>query len=169
VGFCKNSYSATIEHNTANSSPLVFWFGMNWGLNSCEALTARVTNIMNYRKFLLSATSFAPIGTFLSCISVKPGYIADDKAATAKAIEQFHVRLSKGQIDEIYRDADESFHLSQTREVLITAIQATRARFGGFKTTPSSELNVIVGAPVRIRAAYILFTRKVLPQSCLYS
>jgi RHS repeat-associated protein len=87
-------------------------------------------------------------------VSVTPGYIADDKAATAKAIEQFHVRLSKGQIDEIYSDADESFRRSQTREVLITAIQATRARFGGFKTMTHSELNVIVGAPVQIRAAY---------------
>ncbi len=109
---------------------------------------------MNYRKLLLPTASFALIVTLLSCISVKPGYIADDKAATAKAIEQFHIRLSKGQIDEIYSDADESFRLSQAREALITAIQATRARFGGFKTTTSSELNVIVGAPVQIRAAY---------------
>jgi hypothetical protein len=35
VEFCKNSYSATIEHSVPTSSPLDFWFGMNWGLNAC--------------------------------------------------------------------------------------------------------------------------------------
>ncbi len=85
VGFCKNSYSATIEHNTANSSPLVFWFGMNWGLNSCEAPDSQGYKYHELQEVFTISTSFALIGTFLSCISVKPGYIADDKAATAKA------------------------------------------------------------------------------------
>ena len=34
VEFCKGSYSARLERDT--SANHIFWFGMNWGLNSCE-------------------------------------------------------------------------------------------------------------------------------------
>lgn len=105
-------------------------------------------------KCLLVAAIAALAGLMLSCMSVKPGFIADDKAATAKAVEQFHARLNAGEFSQVYDDAHNSFRHSQPRGNLIKAIQETRNRLGQFKSVTSSDLNVIVGAPVQVRAAY---------------
>lgn len=92
--------------------------------------------------------------TILGAISVRPGYIADDKAMTEQAIKQFHDRLSAGQYESIYQDADVSLKQSFTQEHTIASMKDVRDRFGSVKTVTFSKLNVIVGAPVQIRAVY---------------
>ena len=68
------------------------------------------------------------------------------------AIQQFHNRLNAGLLDDVYRDADESFRRSGPREGLIAAMQAVRIRFGNFRQQTAYRLNVVVGVPIQIRA-----------------
>lgn len=109
---------------------------------------------LEYGKCLRTTAIAVLAGLMLSCTSVKPGFIADDKAAAAKAVEQFHDRLNVDEFSQIYDDAHDSFRQSQPRGDLIKAMQETRNRLGQFKGVTSSDLNVIVGAPVQVRAAY---------------
>jgi hypothetical protein len=93
-------------------------------------------------------------GLTSSCVSIKPGYVADDKLAATKAVEQFHARLNAHQFDEIYHDANEFFRRPQTKEELIGGLQKTVSRFGQFKKVISSDMRVIVTSPIQIRAVY---------------
>src|SRR6266496_468634 len=78
-----------------------------------------------------------------SCkVSARPGYIEDDKKATAQAIAEFHRRLSAAQFDDIYREAHQAFRDTGSREQLFSAMRATRDRFGAFKKVTFSQLNV---------------------------
>ena len=85
---------------------------------------------------------------------MRPGYIEDDKREALSAIESFHSRLSSGQYAAIYDASDPALQQTGSREQLIAAMQATKARFGEFRQVTDSEINVIVRAPVEIRAAY---------------
>ncbi|HEY2363152.1 MAG TPA: hypothetical protein VGK36_18670 [Candidatus Angelobacter sp.] len=106
------------------------------------------------RKPVLLATSIIYLVLLISCVSVRPGYIEDDKRDALRAIENFHARLSSGQYAAIYDASDPALQQTGSREELIAAMQATRARFGEFRQVTDSEMNVIVHAPVEIRAAY---------------
>src|SRR5437763_15324247 len=88
---------------------------------------------LEYGKCLLATAIAALAGLMLSCVSVKPGFIADDKAATAKAVEQFHARLNADEFSQIYDDAYDSFRHSQPLGDLSKAMQATTNRLGQFK------------------------------------
>jgi hypothetical protein len=99
---------------------------------------------------------FTIVGLALAyaCVTVRFGYIADDKQMTEQAIKQFHARLDAGHFDDIYRDAHELLRQSQSREALLAAMQQTRDRYGRYRVVTYSKLNVIVGAPVQVRAVY---------------
>src|SRR5262249_45779082 len=107
---------------------------------------ARVLGVLVIASLLGSCTP--------TSISVKPGYFEEDKKVTARAIEQFHNRINAGQVDEIYNNASSDFRRAQGRDGLSRAMQETRSRFGKFERVTFSELNVIMGAPVQIRAVY---------------
>ena len=90
----------------------------------------------------------------LSRISIHFGYFAEDKDRTAKLIAQFHARMNAGQFDEIYDDACIDFRNSQSRDYLIDAMRKSRDEFGIFRKIESSNIDVVVNAPVQVRAVY---------------
>ena len=106
------------------------------------------------RKRALLATNIIFLVSLISCVSVRPGYIEDDKREALQAINNFHARLNSGQYAAIYDASDPALQQTGSREQLIAAMQATRAHFGEFRQVTDSEMNVIVRAPVEIRAAY---------------
>jgi len=90
-----------------------------------------------------------------SCTSsVQPGYVGDDKKAVERAIEQFHDRFNSAQYQEIYDDAQEVFKQSKTKTDLLASMQETAEQFGRAEEVSEKWINVIVGAPVQIRAIY---------------
>lgn len=89
-----------------------------------------------------------------ACIRVRPGYIDEDKALTMKAIEQLHERLNLGRFDEIYGNTSEAYRSARKRDDALVAMKLTRVQFGAFQDATHTEINVIVGAPVQIRAVY---------------
>jgi hypothetical protein len=78
-------------------------------------------------------------------LSAKPGYVADDKKTTGKAIEQFHARLGAAQFDDIYSDAHEGFRKSQSRDGVIDAMRKTRETYGAFVKVTYSKLKSLSG------------------------
>jgi hypothetical protein len=93
-------------------------------------------------------------GLLLSRFTVHFGYVDDDKKQAAKLIEQFHDRMNTERFDEIYEDAHPAFRKSLSKEEWLRQMQENRQQYGPFKMTSSSKINVIMGAPVQIRAAY---------------
>jgi hypothetical protein len=93
-------------------------------------------------------------GLVVSRFNLHLGYIDDDKRQTAKLIEQFHERMNTGQFDEIYADAHPAFRKSLTAQEWLHHMADAREQYGKFETMRSSRFNVIMGAPVQIRAAY---------------
>lgn len=94
------------------------------------------------------------LGLLLSCTSVRFGYLEDDKNAAVNAITHFHARLNAGQFDQIYDTAHSSLQKSQSREQLTAAMQETKNQFGRFQLVTFSEMKVIPGRPVEVRAVY---------------
>jgi hypothetical protein len=92
--------------------------------------------------------------TGLFRMSVRPGYIEDDKKATALEIDRFHARLDVGEFAEIYDKAHPALKSTQNREDLVRAMQASRDRVGRFKFVTYSLINVFVRGPVEARAVY---------------
>lgn len=86
--------------------------------------------------------------------SVRFGYIDEDKSATEDAIQLFHDRLSNEQFDEIYKDMHPQLAQTRSREEFIKSMRDTRDKYGRVVEVTYSKLNVIVGAPVQIRAVY---------------
>ncbi|HSK43017.1 MAG TPA: hypothetical protein VLA83_03910 [Candidatus Binatia bacterium] len=86
--------------------------------------------------------------------TLRPGYIEDDKKEATEAIAQFHSRVMAGQFDQIYKDADVTLKSTQSKEALLQGMQATRNKYGVFQQVTFSQLNVIIGNPVQVRAVY---------------
>jgi hypothetical protein len=82
------------------------------------------------------------------------GYVEEDKKEAAEAIAQLHSRISAGQFDQIYHDADAGLKAHQSKEATVQAMQATRNKYGEFREATVSQLNVIPGNPVQVRAVY---------------
>jgi len=80
------------------------------------------------------------------------GYVEGDKRQTIRIIEQFHARMNAGRLDDIYDDADPVFQNSASREEFIGYITENQGRYGVFENVNSSRLDVMIEAPVRIRA-----------------
>jgi hypothetical protein len=87
-------------------------------------------------------------------LEVHLGYFEQDKRETEQAIAQLHARLGARQFDQIYRDADPMMKNAQSKEALIRAMQETRDKYGEFRQVTNSQMNVIVGNPVQVRAVY---------------
>jgi hypothetical protein len=84
--------------------------------------------------------------------SFHAGYVEDDKKEAGEAIAQLHSRISAGQFDLVYKDADPTLKNSQSRDALIHTMQASRDKYGGFRQETFKELNVMMGNPVQVRA-----------------
>jgi hypothetical protein len=82
------------------------------------------------------------------------GYIEEDKRTATKLIEQFHERMNEGQFDQIYDAYDSSLKNVMSREVAVQGLQEVSDQFGAFKAVSDSEMNVILGPRVEVRAAY---------------
>jgi len=111
--------------------------------------------IVSERLKILSASLILVTAFLMSCTSspsVRLGYIAQDKESAKQAIEVFHSQMNAGDVDRIYKGASEPFRKSQDKDTLAREMQATRSRFGKFERVESSELKVILGSPVQIRA-----------------
>ena len=111
---------------------------------------------MNRKKVVILASALLfVLGMALSGVHIwmRSGTEEEEKIGAMRAVAQFHARLSAGRFDEILNDADPTFG-SQNREKLTGAMQETYARYGGFERITFSQLNVIVGAPIQIRAVY---------------
>lgn len=81
------------------------------------------------------------------------GYVEKDKRQATQIIEQFHSRMNAGQFDDIYDDANGMFQNSTSREEFTKYMRKHQEQYGAFKDVASSRLDVIIEAPVRIRAA----------------
>jgi len=90
----------------------------------------------------------------LSRVTVHRGYIDDDKKRTAEQIDEFHARMNLSRFDQIYDDADPAFRASLKREQWSKHMQETQDRYGAFKNAAPPKVNVVMGAPVQIRAVY---------------
>ena len=92
-------------------------------------------------------------------VSYGPGIVKSrdpdsNQSLTARAIEQFHTRLSNLQFAEIYDTSHKLFQESQNREALIENMKRTRDRFGRFKNVISGRVHELPGTPVQIKAVY---------------
>jgi hypothetical protein len=82
------------------------------------------------------------------------GNIEDDKKEATEAIAQLHSRVSAGHFDQIYDDADPDFKKSQSQQDLVREMLRTRNKYGDFRQIRFSQLNVLMGSPVQVRAVY---------------
>ena len=87
-------------------------------------------------------------------LEVHLGYYEQDKRETEQAISQFHTRFTANQFEQIYAATDASLKGAQSKESLIRAMQETRDKYGEFRQVTYSQMNVIVGNPVQVRAVY---------------
>jgi hypothetical protein len=91
----------------------------------------------------------------VSRFSLHLGYVDQDKNVAAKLIEQFHERINAGRFEEIYDDAHPAFRNALSKQDWLRHMQENRDHYGLFRAAKSSKLNVIMGNPVQIRAAYV--------------
>ena len=82
------------------------------------------------------------------------GYKAQDQKAAEKAIAQFHARLNSGDFEHTYVDADDAMKRAGSKDQLLAAMRQTQEKFGAFQGAAYSKINVIVRAPVEVRAVY---------------
>src|SRR6478735_3732705 len=91
----------------------------------------------------------------LSRFSLHFGYIDEDKKEAVELIERFHQQMNAGRFEEMYEGAHPAFQSALTKREWVRHMQESRAQYGLFIVAKSSKLNVIMGAPVQIRAAYL--------------
>lgn len=98
------------------------------------------------------------VGILLSLVPIRFGvhfgYIERDKSETIRLIEQFHARMNAGQIDQVYDDASLALQRSESREAVIGTMRKALDNTGAFESVKSSKIDVVMGAPVEIRAVY---------------
>jgi hypothetical protein len=87
-------------------------------------------------------------------ISIKPGYIEDDKKSAEAAIDKFHEQFNSGQYQEIYNDAHDAFKRAIKQSDALSRMAETADRFGKMEHVDNREMNVIIGAPIQVRAVY---------------
>lgn len=99
------------------------------------------------------------LGVLLLCLAVEgchvnAGYRVEDQKAAEKAIAEFHARVNSGDFEKIYAEADDAMKRAGSKDQLIAAMGETRNKLGAFQSVMDSKINVIIGAPVQVRAAY---------------
>jgi hypothetical protein len=94
------------------------------------------------------------VAIWSGCISVKPGYFADDQKVAERAVDQFHTRLSNGDYEQIYAQTADELRKTAEKGQLISAMKQTHDQFGSFKNTKQTDAKVIMGIPRQVRLVY---------------
>jgi hypothetical protein len=71
-----------------------------------------------------------------------------------RIVEEFHRRVNRGQLQDVYEDADPAFQRSLDIDAWVEYMRENQIRCGAFKRSTSSRFDVVMDAPVRIRAVY---------------
>jgi hypothetical protein len=87
-------------------------------------------------------------------VSLRPGYIADDKRSVDEAIGALHQRLNAHEYKQIYDDAHASLKASQTEADYSDLLKKLREGLGEVQYVTDKWINVIVGPSIEIRAIY---------------
>ena len=91
-----------------------------------------------------------------SCtVNVKPGFIKEDKQSTEQEIEKFHSRFNAEDYELIYNKSIPELQKSIYKADMLKLMKNEHDEAGNFKSVIDKRINVIVGAPVQIRAGYI--------------
>jgi hypothetical protein len=88
-----------------------------------------------------------------SCsVSVSPGYIADDKKAVEQKITEFHTHLGNREFEAIFSEMHPAFLAAEAKQEHIRRLTEILDRFGKPVKVTDSRIEVIIGAPVQVRA-----------------
>lgn len=113
---------------------------------------------MTYRRILLVILCLTAIGLLLLFLpihfNVHRGYVVRDRNETIRLIEEFHVRLNRGQFDQIYESASSALQLSDGYQGLTGTMRQVNQNYGAFQRAESSKVEVGMTAPVEVRAGY---------------
>ncbi|MGE5474952.1 MAG: hypothetical protein ACM3UU_12110 [Ignavibacteriales bacterium] len=108
------------------------------------------------KKIIISAILIALVIFLSSCsISKKEGYIEDDEKNTEVAINNFHEDLNNENYENIYNNLYEELQISWGKEKILTNMRQSHEELGNFINIKDKKMNVVIGAPVQVRAVYI--------------
>ena len=85
-------------------------------------------------------------------VSITPGYIKEDKKAVEQKIEEFHSLLRIRDYEKIYDQMHPAFQAAESKEEHLRRLREIADRFGRPDKVTDSRIEVIVGAPVQVRA-----------------
>ena len=121
-------------------------------------------------KWLLPTVALIMCVCFGSCsVSITPGSFEEDKKAVEQKIVEFHRQLAKREFQTIHGDMHPGLQASDIKEVLIGRLVAERDQLGEPKEVTDSRIEVIMGAPVQVRAVYnVKFERKDVTETFNY-
>jgi hypothetical protein len=85
-------------------------------------------------------------------VSFTPGYIEDDEKAAELAVQRIHEQYNSRRFDAIRNTAHEVFRAAQPAEAMLANLRETFERYGKFERLVECRINVLVGAPVEVRA-----------------
>jgi len=94
-----------------------------------------------------------------SCgVSVKPGYIDDDKKAAQQATAHFHALYNDQQYSQMYAESHQLLRRALPESAFVTIMKANReTELGRFERVIESKENVVFGSPsdaVEVRSGY---------------
>ena len=95
-------------------------------------------------------TLVATLGAVLAGCSMqmRAGYFEDDRRAAEAAMETLHKRLSDGQFEQIYNEADKALQDTAPKADLLSSMRATHSTFGSFVR---SEVKAAACFPNQVR------------------
>ena len=103
---------------------------------------------------LLSVLALAFTITCSCQISVRPGYITEDKKAADTAIVELHHRFNAREHEKIYDDAHSLFKTSRIKSEFCDDLKEVHETMGEFESVTDKWINVVIATPVEIRAIY---------------
>jgi hypothetical protein len=90
---------------------------------------------------------------FLACkVTVTPGYIEDDKKTAGLAIATLHEPYNASKYEAIWNSAHPAFQSAQTKDASLASMRQSAQNFGRFERVLECRMNVLVRAPIEIRA-----------------
>jgi len=91
--------------------------------------------------------------SFLGCqVTLSPGYIEDDKKTTDLAIANLHESYNGSMYEAIWSSASPAFQAAQSKEATLASMRQSMQNFGRFERVLECRKNVVVRAPIEIRA-----------------
>lgn len=97
---------------------------------------------------------------FISCLllmiescklSVKPGYVVDDKKFVGQEIEKLHGRFNAGNFETIRNEAAPGLQQVVSKKDFLTILNNEHDDCGNFKNIIDKRISVIVRSPVEVR------------------